>query len=440
MSAGSDPIQVLRHYAAVLELVRSPSPQDPTAVLKVLLARDRVQVTLNSDHHWSDESLLELVQLDEQLQSMSAAIAANPALDQWRKSLQPPDNHWWWYLSVPVEASWNRFDWLWNGGSLVCLAAFASYMTAFTAKFAIGGFDLLKSFGLVGNGTVAVLILSSLTQSGQQVLSKLLTRLKIHPKYHSEVSFGASALLLLSAVAIQASLPSIGQYYYRQGAENFTARRFIPAEKQLRQSLELQSDHGDAHLLLGRIYEIQENVDAARAEYNLALQGNSVLAYNNLGRLLIADENYRQAEAMLTKGLSYAQQFAPDAYETLFVLHKNLGWAQLEQDHYQSALAHLEMALQINQAHLDGRRRGEADCILSAVFDRLNNADAAITSAEICLEQGTFETALDHEWFIDAQRRLISLQDQAPAPEGASNLPVAPSFAPNGSVSPGGNR
>jgi Flp pilus assembly protein TadD len=166
------------------------------------------------------------------------------------------------------------------------------------------------------------------------------------------------------------SLPSIGQYYYRQGAENFTARRFIPAEKQLRQSLELQSDHGDAHLLLGRIYEIQENVDAARAEYNLALQGNSVLAYNNLGRLLIADENYRQAEAMLTKGLSYAQQFAPDAYETLFVLHKNLGWAQLEQDHYQSALAHLEMALQINQAHLDGRRRGEADCILSAVFDR----------------------------------------------------------------------
>ena len=103
----------------------------------------------------------------------------------------------------------------------MCLAAFASYMTAFTAKFAVGGFDLLKSFGLVGNGTVAVLILSSLTQSGQQVLAKLLTRLKVPPKYYSEVSFGASLLLLLSAMGVQASLPHIGQFYYTQGETNF---------------------------------------------------------------------------------------------------------------------------------------------------------------------------------------------------------------------------
>ncbi|MGD1906211.1 MAG: tetratricopeptide repeat protein [Leptolyngbyaceae cyanobacterium] len=440
-----DAIQALRHYAHALAQVQprpSPAPAsppaDPTAVLKVFLARDRVQTALNTEHTLPDESLVWLVQLDEQLQPMAAAIAHHPAREQWRKSLQPPDHYWWWHVT-PKEP-WNRWDWLWNGGSLICLAAFASYMTAFTAKFAVGGFDLLKSFGFVGNGTVAVLILSSLTQSGQKALSKLLTRLKIHPKYHSEVSFGASALLLLSAVTIQASLPQIGQYYYRQGAENFSNRRFTPAEKQLRQSLELQAGNGDAHLLLGRIYEIQENLEAARAEYNLALQGNSVLAYNNLGRLLIADENYRQAEALLTKGLSYAQQSAPDAHETLFVLHKNLGWAQLEQDRYESASANLERALQINQAHLDGRRSGEADCMLSAVFERLNDTDAAIASAETCLEQGAFETALDHEWFIDAQRRLMRLQEPALAPGGGSNLPVAPSVAPNGNVSPGGNR
>jgi len=119
----------------------------------------------------------------------------------------------------------------------VCLAAFASYLTALTAKFAVGGFDLLKSFGLIGNGTVAVLILTSLTQSGRKVLIKLLERLKVPAKYHSEVSFAASAVLLVSAITLQSNLHHIGQYYYTQGSQNFADRRFITAEKQLRQAL-----------------------------------------------------------------------------------------------------------------------------------------------------------------------------------------------------------
>jgi tetratricopeptide (TPR) repeat protein len=444
MALDSTPIQTLRHYADVLAQAQATQPVEPPAVLKVLMARDRVQHLLTSAPALPDDSLLWLLALDKDLGFLLKTPSLHQDLAQWRKSLQPPDAHWWWYPAEPEEG-WNRLDWLWNGGSLVCLAAFASYMTAFTAKFAVGGFDLLKSFGLVGNGTVAVLILSSLTQSGQQVLAQLLTRLKVPSKYHSEVSFGASLLLLLSAVGVQTSLPHIGQFYYTQGETNFYDRKFILAEKQLRQSLELKPGYGDAHVLLGRIYEIQEDLEGARAEYNLALQSNNALAHSNLGRLLIADAEYRQAEALLTKGLSYAQAFGPDDPETLFVLHKNLGWAQLRQRRYRAALANLENAWELSNEHLNQARSGEVACILSEVFEQLGDDDQAIEAAQLCLAEGSFETALDHEWLIDTENRLRVLQNQDPEPSRPNEPPPSrPTAIPGGGSlgrpTPGGNR
>ncbi|NEQ43348.1 MAG: tetratricopeptide repeat protein [Leptolyngbya sp. SIOISBB] len=369
MAAESVTVQTIRKYADALQ--QCTTENDVADVLKVFLARDRVQACLQQHEATPESALIWLIELDQQLQSLASEIARHPELLRWRRSIQPSEKQWWWYATPKAEGFWHQLDWLWNAASLVCLAAFASYLTAFTAKFAVGGFDLLKSFGLIGNGTVAVLILTSLTQSGRKILIKLLERLNVSPKYHSEVTFFASALLLVSAIALQANLSHLGQYYYTQGAKNFTERRFIPAEKQLRQSLELQPDNGNAHLILGRIYEIQEDLEGARAEYNLALQNNTVLAYNNLGRLLIADENYRQAEALLIKGLSVAQSAATEEYETLFVLHKNLGWAQLKQLRHSLALANLEQAALINQTHLNNLRGGEVDCILSDVLEQL---------------------------------------------------------------------
>lgn len=443
MASDLTPVQTLQQYADVLAIAQTKTPPELANVFNTLVARDHVQQMLTAESKLTNESLLWLIDLDRQLESLLKVTAIQPSLQQWRKSLQPPEQYWWWY-PIEIDEAWNRLDWLWNSGSLVCLAAFASYMTSFTAKFAVGGFDLLKAFGLVGNGTVAVLILTSLTQSGQKVLAKLLTHLKVPPKYHSEVSFAASAVLLLGAISIQASLPKIGQLYYSQGEQNFYERKFIPAEKQLRQSLELKPDNGDAHLLLGRIYEIQEDLESARLEYNLALQSNNVLAHNNLARLMIAEQKYRQAETMLSKGLSYAQEFEPGDYEALFVLYKNLGWAQLKQRRYQRALANLENAWELNNDHLDQSRSGEVACILSEVFEKLDDDEQAITAAQLCLEEATFETALDHEWLIDTEKRLNALQNQPAAADSGGSLPSRPTASPNGGSfgppSAGGNR
>ena len=69
--------------------------------------------------------------------------------------MKPPESAWWWFFE-PVEQvhSWDRFDSLWNGLSVICLTAFAAYMTGLVPRFAVGGFGVLESFGIIGPSRV----------------------------------------------------------------------------------------------------------------------------------------------------------------------------------------------------------------------------------------------------------------------------------------------
>jgi hypothetical protein len=67
MALDSTPIQTLRHYADVLAQAQATQPVEPPAVLKVLMARDRVQHLLTSAPALPDDSLLWLLALDKDL-------------------------------------------------------------------------------------------------------------------------------------------------------------------------------------------------------------------------------------------------------------------------------------------------------------------------------------------------------------------------------------
>lgn len=83
-------------------------------------------------------------------------------------------------------------------------------------------------------------------------------------------------------------------------------------------------------------------------------------------------------------------------------------------------------------------------CILSEVFEQLGDDEQAIEAAQLCLEEGSFETALDHEWLIDIENRLRALQNQDPEPSRGSAPPSRPTAIPGGCSlgrpTPGGNR
>jgi hypothetical protein len=74
-------------------------------VLQVLVDRDAVHKVLSDVSPVSLETINELIQLDERLKAEAQTIAQDDQLAEWRKSMNPPTEHWWWYLQYPLSLS-----------------------------------------------------------------------------------------------------------------------------------------------------------------------------------------------------------------------------------------------------------------------------------------------------------------------------------------------
>jgi tetratricopeptide (TPR) repeat protein len=393
----------LERYATALSAIKAVENAGDLSdfqFLEVLLARDQVRVALSQTTQFSPEIIAQLIELDESLKEQKNSFTnLMSKLSDWRDSYHPPQEAWWWFFEVPKKTDiWERFDPVCDVMTAICLTAFVSFLTTLTPRFAVGGLDILNSFGIVGSGAVASLVLGSITQSGKQTLQKIFTRFNLDPRYASEMSFVVSFLLLLGAIGVNASLPQIANYYYKQGDKSFNKSELKKAENELKQALALDPEKLEARFLLGRIYEYQENYESARSEYKLALPANLPDAYNNLGRLYIEDGKPFLAETYIVKGLGLAKK-ANDSTKT-YTLLKNLGWAQMEQKRYNEAEKNLKKALAINI----NNRYEDARCVLAEVLARQGNQKAAIAEAKTCIEKGYFANASDYRWYILAKK------------------------------------
>lgn len=116
-------------YVTALNEFEQEAPKSEGKTLNVLLARDAVAVALNSPTQSSATTIASLLQLDERLKAQAGAIAEAGKLEEWRSSLNPPESAWWWFFQPAKQVhSWDRFDDLWNGLSVLCITAFAAYM------------------------------------------------------------------------------------------------------------------------------------------------------------------------------------------------------------------------------------------------------------------------------------------------------------------------
>ncbi|MBD6619765.1 hypothetical protein FNW02_29120 [Komarekiella sp. 'clone 1'] len=242
----SQDTHVLNEYLqALLAIEEAKSDVSPKQVLAVLLARDAVhaELMLKVTRIPPDE-VTKVMELDRRLRNQANQIVKAGQLKDWRSSIHPPAEAWWWFLEADEPDPWNRFDAVWDGLTTINLTAVVSFLTMFSSQFIISGLDLLTTFGLVGNGAMpaagcayALLVFGSLTQSGREKLQKLLHQLKLPARYCSEVSFGISAFLLLGAIYLQNSLPQLANYYYQRGLRSFAKAEFTEAKKDLKQAM-----------------------------------------------------------------------------------------------------------------------------------------------------------------------------------------------------------
>ncbi|MBD2358365.1 hypothetical protein H6G41_27775 [Tolypothrix sp. FACHB-123] len=396
---------VLNDYLQAIEELKSDVSAQQA--LAVLLARDAVhaELMLKVTRIPPDE-VTKLMELDRRLKAQANKIIKAGQLKDWRSSIHPPAEAWWWFLEQDEPDLWNRFDAIWDGLTTINLTAVVSFLTMFSSQFIVSGLDLLTTFGLVGNGAVALLVFGSLTQSGREKLKKLLHQLKLPERYCSEVSFGISALLLLGAIYLQNSLPQLGKYYYQLGLQSFAKAEFTEAKKDLKQAIAFDSGNFDAHLLLGKTYENLENLPNARTHYMQALPGNNAETYNNLGRLYLGDRDYLTAESFFLRGLDLVKA---DNFATRYSLLTNLGWVQVEQNRHPEARKNLVSAIALNQKQPSNQQRWEANCIFAKVLEIQKDRKSAIAQSTTCVNHAASYTTFDYRWVILARRRLENI-------------------------------
>ncbi|WP_414542404.1 tetratricopeptide repeat protein [Nostoc sp. CCY0012] len=399
---------VLNEYLqALLGIEEAKSDVSEQQVLAVLLTRDAVHAELMSKANpIPPDEVTKLMELDRRLKVQAHKIVKVGQLQDWCSSIHPPKEAWWWFLESDEPDPWTRFDAIWDGLTTINLTAVVSFLATFSSQFIVSGLDLLTTFGLVGNGAIALLVFGSLTQSGREKLQKLLHQLKLPERYCSEVSFGISALLLLGAIYLQNSLPQLGKYYYQLGLQSFSKAEFTQAKKDLKQAIAFDSGNFDAHLLLGKTFENLENLPNARTHYMQALPGNNAETYNNLGRLYLGDEDYLTAESFFLRGLDLVKA---DNFPIRYSLLTNLGWVEIEQNRHGEAGRNLVNAIALNEKQPTHQQRWEANCIFAKVLEIQKDSKGAIAQSTTCVNNASSYTTFDYRWAILARRRLESV-------------------------------
>lgn len=446
----------LKHYETqLLILEKKGSDLSPEAILELLLTRDGVDEVLQNspatDHPTTH--LLTLAHLDERLKQQAEAIAKTTDLRHWRDSFRPPKTAWWWWFEVsPTPYHWDRFDWLWGAISVSCLTVALSLVGDISSRFLVGGPD---TFGALAVSTQSVLTLlaggSALTKAGREANQRILVSLNIPRYFWHEISAVFSTLVLVGLVVFRLSLPQLAEQYNEWGYENFEEGQLTSAEYSYKRALRLNPDNIAAHYLLGLLYERLTQLDLARNEYQIAVQGNFIPAYNNLARLYILAGEPDTATVLLRQGfvllepieqIDRIQQiedvaerqaafqflgFDPAQAETersailqtlglqsgeagiadvRYFMHKNLGWALLAQEDYVDAKTELTTAIEIaEQIPIDAVA---AHCLLAQVLEAQGQLEAALAEWVTCLSQASLEDSDEAVWIKMARERLTA--------------------------------
>jgi tetratricopeptide (TPR) repeat protein len=386
----------IERYSKTLEVLESAMPEPtPDLVLDVFLARDIIQKRLKETEEERSELVVRLVELDTRLKKYSAAISKMEELDEWKKSLQPTKDFWWWHLDSPQDPM-DRSDWGFNVLAIVLLTISLSLIVDISTRFLSGGPDTLSAYAVIVQSLLTTLAAGGiLTKSGRKVFEQLLKRTKVPPGWWQVSRFGLAVVLLLIILLIRYSLPGIAVYYNNRGLDQHLSDNMKSALNNYNRAIKLNPDYPEAHYNLGLLYEDLGDTDNARVEYRIALAAGVDAAFNNFARLYILDEEYSKAVSFLLIGLDLSQDD-----DARYDLLKNLGWARLGQKRYSEAESSLRDAIVISAD------KASAHCLLAQVLERKDDPDGAREEWQFCLQYANGDVPDEDTW-IDMARNYL---------------------------------
>ncbi|MGJ3250912.1 MAG: tetratricopeptide repeat protein [Elainellaceae cyanobacterium] len=368
---------------------------------KVFTVRDAVQAEIEADKV-SPNDLMTVANLDERLRQQidrfsrildsKTLQSLTDKFEELRYVLKPPDNAWWWFLKMPAHW-WDRYDPVWTVLTLFWLTGTFGLLTDISTRFLGGGGPgTFGALAVIFQSILALIGGSAITQRGNAIVERTLTRWRVPKRLWQEMKFGAATVLLLTFVGFRLSLPRIAVGYNNSAIEDYVVGNLDSAESKLKRALELDPNYVRAHYNLGVVYEDLGKLDEAQVQYNLAVAGGFIPAYNNQARLSILSEDYPNAVNFLTRGISLAKSNdtdeTPGNNTNPVVEHdlwKNLGWARFKQGYYSDAEESLRTAIEIADNNDSLKQEAATFCLLAQTFEKLGNQPDANVAWQDCL-------------------------------------------------------
>jgi tetratricopeptide (TPR) repeat protein len=414
-----------RYQTAIAQITTAiaQSPPDATLlppILEALVARDAIHTQLQTPNSLNGETLTAIAQLDQQLKAQAATIDRYLQTIDWQTSFSPPETAWWWQLKNPKRNAWWNQDWLWQALSITCITVSVGLFGDISTRFLKGGPDALGAIAVSAQSIGTLLTASStLTIAGHAANKRLLTRLHLREQYWPIVGAGGSVLLLASAIGLRQSLPQIATRYSDWGFNQYKQGHLSAAEEPYKRALQLNPDDNQTHFRLGLLYEDLQDLEKARASYQIAASAGIETAINNLSRLYLRDKKPAAATLLLRKTLEKSDQLVP---ETHYVLLKNLGWARFQQGSYSEAEEKLQAAIKLKDTvHLtqtNANPNSEKNfpiaspyCLLAQVKTAQGHKAAALIDWETCNAEANPYIPEEDEWAITA-RKLLKANDE----------------------------
>ncbi len=202
---------------------------------------------------------------------------------------------------------------------------------------------------------------------------------------------GIPLLLSLGILCGVFALSWLANWY---GVKNQLAGQLPLAQFSYSLALKLNPLSAAAHYNQAATYEEQYNYQLAHAEYQRAMEGGLIEAYNNQARLYILEGNYDAAVSLL--------RVVPLAQDDIKAdMYKNRGWARLLQGRYGEAKLDLAGAIKL------ASERSAAYCLLAQVREGEGDKKGALLEWENCLGLAYQpKTPEEDKWMHLARQRL----------------------------------
>lgn len=385
--------KAVNSYNEQLEVLINAKLPELGMIIDILIARDSVHNYLQKEtYSLRIDKLIEIRSLDEklkqQLLKQEQLISQNYLeLEELKYLRSPISEAWWWDFKKPIHIL-DRFDWLFNLGTLFCLGFSFSITIELISRILEGEGDLVLSLVAACQASITLWIGKTfLTKNPGEIINKIITKIlnlgKISKYLHAELSFIIAFVIAISTLLFRVSyIPYLSDQYIIEGNRSLHNNNISEAFRNFQKAVNLDPQNIEAKYKLGEIYDQTSLTKKAKTLYELGIVEGYAGAYNNLGRLLIKEGEYDQSKQLLLRGFSIvsaieekikqsnindiSKNYLEDYLSTKYSLLKNLGWVNYKQGNNDEAKLYLEKA--IKQEKELSEERGAAHCLLAEVL------------------------------------------------------------------------